>query len=390
MKTFFDWFLEHLGMFRQMDMMWSYVSQLPDGTTVDMEVLFRALDKPQDVKKLLSLELTGAWVNEAREVPRQVVDMLGGRVGRFPSMRQGGATWFGIFMDTNPPDTDHWWYVSFEEERPEGWRIFKQPSGLSPEAENIDNLPKDYYVNMLPGKDQEWIDVYVHGKYGFLSDGKPVYPEYNDSIHSTLDDIEPNFEITVGIDFGLTPAAVFIQQAPSGQVQIIDELVTTDMGAMNFGRLLKQKLVKDYGHCTRIDIYGDPAGDQRAQTDETTPFQVLWNQGIEAFPCHTNDFTIRRESVADFMGRLAFNGQPAFIIGSKAPMTRKAHAGGYKYKRVQVSGEQRFQDKPDKGRYSHPAEALQYAMLGKFGGDNVIGGYGKQQIDYSVTNKMIV
>ena len=30
----------------------------------------------QDIKKLLSLELTGAWINEAREVPRSLINGL--------------------------------------------------------------------------------------------------------------------------------------------------------------------------------------------------------------------------------------------------------------------------------------------------------------------------
>ncbi len=51
---------------------------------VDMEVLFRALDRPDDAKKVLSLELTGAWVNEAREVPKGIIDALGDRTGRYP------------------------------------------------------------------------------------------------------------------------------------------------------------------------------------------------------------------------------------------------------------------------------------------------------------------
>ena len=35
---------------------------------IDMEVLFLALDQPKDVRKLLSLELTGAFVNESKRV----------------------------------------------------------------------------------------------------------------------------------------------------------------------------------------------------------------------------------------------------------------------------------------------------------------------------------
>ena len=79
---------------------------------MDIKVLFVALDGPQDISKLLSMELklTGAWVNEAREVPKPVIDGLTGRRGRYPSMAMGGTGWSGIIADTNPPDSDHWWY----------------------------------------------------------------------------------------------------------------------------------------------------------------------------------------------------------------------------------------------------------------------------------------
>jgi hypothetical protein len=83
---------------------------------VDCEVIFLALDQPKDVRKLLSLELTGAWVNEARELPKAVIDGLTHRVGRYPTKRDGGATWHGIWMDTNPMDDDHWFHKLAEKE----------------------------------------------------------------------------------------------------------------------------------------------------------------------------------------------------------------------------------------------------------------------------------
>ncbi|MCH7527338.1 MAG: hypothetical protein IID39_07875, partial [Planctomycetes bacterium] len=70
---------------------------------IDCEVMFRALDRPDDVKKVLSLDLTGAWVNEAREVPKGIIDALTDRVGRYPSKRKGGPSWRGLIMDTNAP-----------------------------------------------------------------------------------------------------------------------------------------------------------------------------------------------------------------------------------------------------------------------------------------------
>lgn len=421
MQTWFDWFPKKIGHYRAMDMKWTLNKVLDDGTQLHLEVLFRALDRPDDIKKLLSLELTGGWINEAREIPKQVLDMLQGRVGRYPAFKEFDdipeeiidevydlmetgivfselperikqhLPWIGILMDTNPPDSDHWWYTMFEDDCPKGFSLYHQPSATRGEGENLRNLIPGYYNNIVQGKDQEWINVYVHGQYGFIIDGKPVWPEYKDDIHHTLNELPlaGNGTIFVGIDFGLTPAAAIGQLVTSGQMQIIDELVTEDMGAVNFGKLLKEKLNREYCGC-QVEIYADPKGEDRAQTDEVTPFQILWNQGIEAWPTYTNDFTIRREAVADYMQRLDFRGQPAFILGPKAKMLRKACSGGYKYKRMQVSGVERYQDKPDKGRYSHVGDALQYLMLGAVGGDRVIGGYGTQKIDQSESRRGIV
>jgi len=394
MQTWWDWFDKDDmgGKYEAGNLKHNLIFTMDDDTTVKCEIMFRALDRPDDIKKLLSLELTGGWINEVREIPKAVMDMLIGRLGRYPSKREGGASWWGLIMDTNPPDFDHWYYSLFEKDTPEDYAIFKQPSGLAPNAENIDNLPTGYYQKMQSGKTQEWINVYVHGLYGFISDGKPCYPEYNDDIHSTNIDYvpAPNDTIYIGIDFGLTPAAAIGVITATGQVKLIDEFVTFDMGAMNFGKFLKQKLDHDFP-TQDIEIYGDPAGDQRAQTDEVTPFMVLQNQGLSAVPTYTNDPIIRREVVADYLQRLDFSGHPAFIICPKATMTRKAFAGGYKYKRVQVTGEQRFMDKPDKNKYSHISDAVQYLFLGAVGGGRVIGGFGNSKpLDYSRIERSIL
>lgn len=386
MQTFFDWIPKEIGHYSAMNMKFTINKKLPDNTILYIEFLFRALDKPNDVKKLLSLEMTGMWINEAREIPKQILDMGIGRLGRYPNKNDGGCTWYGMILDTNPPDSDHWYYKLFEEDLPSNHSIFHQPSGKSPEAENIDNLPTKYYDNMQAGKDQEWINVYVHGLYGFVSDGKPVYPEYHDDTHGTSEDLYQELitntslskltkpTIYIGIDFGLTPAASFAYVTPAGSVHLIDELVTFDMGAVTFSKLLNEKINTHYKGFP-LEIYGDPAGDQRAQTDEITPFQILSNNGINATPTYTNDPIIRREAVACKLTSLDFTGKPSLLIGSRANMTRKAFSGGYKYRRMQVSGEAKFMDVPDKNKYSHISDAVQYLFLGAFGGNEVVGGF---------------
>lgn len=171
-KTFEQWIPGQLGKWHEQDFTFTLDKPLADGTRMHCEVLFRALDRPEHVKKLLSLELTGAYINEARQVPKAILDVLTTRVGRYPSAIQGGCSWSGIWMDTNPWAVQHWGYRLFSKEKPPEHELFEQPDALGPNAENLENLTKDketgrliYYERLCYGKDQAWIDEYVRSKY---------------------------------------------------------------------------------------------------------------------------------------------------------------------------------------------------------------------------------
>jgi len=340
---------------------------------IDWEVLFLALDQPKDVAKLLSLELSDAWVNEAREVPKAIIDGLTGRVGRFPPVRDGGCTSPQILMDTNPPDEDHWWYRSAEEDRPEEWSFHAQPSGRSPQAENLANLPDRYYERAMGGKSEEWIKVYVDGEYGFVMDGKVVYPEFVDSMHVREFTMDRRGGVYLGLDFGLTPAAAIGQRLASGR-WVIDREITTDrMGVIRFAGEIKRVLSEHYPEWRVHAITGDPAGNQGQAGDEEerTVFDILAAHGVQAVPAITNDFSVRRESVAKLLSALV-DGTPGLLIHPRCRTLRKAMAGKYQFARIQVAGDERYQDKPLKNEYSHVAEALQYLALGGGEGRSVV------------------
>jgi hypothetical protein len=381
-KTWLDWWPQEIfGPFNFHSMLHRVYYE-----DVEAEVLFRALDRPKDVAKLLSMEVTGAWVNEAREIPKAVIDTLTDRVGQYPAKKDGGATWYGVMMDTNPPDDDHWWYelseVTPPEERP-NWEFYKQPGGLiereerfyaNEHAENINNLNEghDYYLTRLAGKGKDYVRVYYCAQYGFVKEGKPVHPDYVDSVHCAKEIIIPNkrYIVYVGLDFGLTPAAVFGQRYPNGRWVWIDELVTDNMGASKFGKELNRKIQREYKDF-KFEFYGDPAGDDRVQTDEQTVYQILSKHHIDASPVWTNDTTIRREAVAEPLRRL-MDGKPGLMISPKCKITRKGLAGGFCYKRLQVAGAERYHENPDKNRYSHPVEAGEYMMIGAGEGYSVV------------------
>ena len=328
----------------------------------EFEILFRALDKPEHVANLLSLEVTGAWVNEAREVPWAIIDAIQGRIEQYPPKAHGGVTWGGLWMDTNPPDVDSDWHRFFEETKHPEWfaKIFKQPSGLSEKAENLNNLPnRDYYKLLAQGKKPEWIKVYVHGEYGFVVDGKPVYPEYSDQVH--LKAVEPmaGVPVTRSFDFGLTPACAFSQLLPDGRFLVFDEMVSRNMGFDMFLDDVLDHCKRSFRGDVKFDDCGDPAGGQRAQTDKRSCYDIAAAKGVEIEPSE-QDPGLRMESVRKPL-RTLVNGEPQFILHPRCKVIRKGFLGGYNLRRVQVAGPERYASKADKGPFSHIMNAVEYA-----------------------------
>lgn len=352
--------------------------RLPDDTIVQAEMIFLALDREDAVRRLRGYQITGGWVNETKELVKAILDMLDLRHGRYPSMADGGVkpTWHGIIGDTNSWDEDHYLWSLANESVPDGWRFFHQPGGVfrdpntnqwvpNPDAENLRNLPDGYYTRGLAGKSEDWIAVNLANEYGFTIDGKPVHPEYVDSLHCTREPIpfDPKLPIVLGVDYGRTPAAAIAQHIPQwGRTVVVDEFVTHDMSQAVFGPELKRYLAQHYPQS--VKGWGDPAGDSKGQATNDTPRQVLNAAGVPVQPASTNEPVLRRAAVANPLRRVCADGKPALLISPKAKMIRKGLAGGFCFRRLKVAGSERYTDEPDKNQYSHPVEALEYLMLG--------------------------
>jgi hypothetical protein len=346
---------------------------------IEADVWFFSLDHPDDVERLLSLELTGAYVNECKAIHQAIISTLDDRVGQYPPAKDEGCTWSGWWADTNPPDDDNWVYQLAEVERPPQWAFFRQPGGLvrdelgawmaNPLAENVQNLNNGaaYYVDNMPGKSEEHIRVMYGGEYGYLQEGRPVIHEYSDILHCAKQALPftPGITIHVGLDFGLTPAAMLMQHMPTGQWRWIEEIVTERMGVQRLARnLLKPRLQQLADEGYEFVVTGDPAGDAMAQTDENTCFRILRAEGVDARPAHTNDFTIRREVLGSACSRL-IDGEPGFLISPTCRTARRGLAKAYCFRKIEISGHaQRYQEKPDKVMESHVIESGQYGMMG--------------------------
>lgn len=359
-KTWLDWFPDGVCG-RLMRTTKTYFLEIGD---IRCEVMFRALDDADDVANLNSLELTGAWFNECRDIAPEIVDAMSKRIGRYPSKKDGGATWHGMWADTNPPVIDTWWYHQMEHLDPSdgvspndnGWDVFKQPSGRSPDAENIENLPEGYYNTQ--GRSDEYIRTFIDGLYGHSLAGTPVYkyfkPDYHISKHSLVavkGSIRP---IIVGMDLGLTPAAVIGQLDPRGRMLIMAEAVGFDMGVQRFIRTKLKPLLSERFPGAKIQIVCDPAGKARQQGDERSTVNIIEAEGFSVIPANTNAVAARLNAVDDYLMRNA-DGDAAFLLDPSCTSLKAAMMGGY-----------RFHPKTgniEKNNHSHVAEALQYLAL---------------------------
>ena len=359
-KTFHDWFPPGVcGNYMRTTK--TYYLKVGD---VECEIMFRALDDSDDVANLNSLELTFAWFNECRDINPDIVDAMSKRIGRFPSAKDGGPTWFGMWGDTNPPTMDTWWYYQMEHldstdgvsPNDNGWAVFKQPSGRSQDAENIENLPEGYYDTQ--GRSDEYIRVYIDGEYGLSTAGQPVYKYFRPDYHMAEQTLQPIINgvrpIIIGMDLGLTPAAVIGQQDPRGRILILDEAVSFDMGIQRFVRTVLKPLITERFSAAPILVISDPAGVQRAQTDERSAVDIIKAEGFRVMPAKTNNVSARLSAVDDFLMRQV-DGDSAFLVDPRCTRLKAAMMGGYRFHKKNGNIE--------KNKHSHVAEALQYLML---------------------------
>jgi len=387
LQTWLTWFGDLGDVYKRQKPLLTYEHRFNDGHgIIELELIFIALDRPDDVRKIKSLELTGVYLNELSELPQNVLSHFKGRVnGRFPSKSFCAEPyWSGIIADTNPPDEDHWIFRDFELNKTPSYTVFHQPSGLitndsgdfikdkdgnyiqNPDADNAKHLSSDYYPKLAEKQSEGFIKVYCGGKYGLVESGKRVYSEFNYDLHSVakIEAIQGD-PLYLGWDFGLTPACVIIQISARGQVRALKEYVAEDIGIRTFAKnIVLPRLAIDFPYNKIGTSEGDPSGAKGDEImEELSCIGELNSLGISTNAATTNDPDVRINSVRYFLN-LMIDGQPAFLISREGcPILVKGFMSGYHFKRMQIGGDERYQDKPNKNKYSHPHDALQYALM---------------------------
>lgn len=387
-KTWLDWFPED----QYGKMRWdSPITHNLHFNDVSLEVIFLALDSETDIKKLMSFEFTGIYINELQYIHPKIFEKCRQRVNRYPSVNSGARiTWTGVIADTNPPSTRHWIYNLFEKDKPEGFNLFKYSPALIKVNEPPKDLPfrrttddviyintdtdykriqndQNYWLNLVSGSTSEEVEVNYCGNYGVITSGRPVHPEYKDRFHFANKELSaiPNFELGLGFDFGLTPACAIVQLSPLGQFRILDELYSERMDLHDLVKnVVLPHLNRKYPWWKEYYISRhDPAGQTGSQNDSVTCQDIMRKLGIISMPAaKTNACVARREGLKYHLRRLA-NGEAALTVSNTCPQIREGLMGHFQYPKIKANEDtmaDRYHDTPLKNMHSHICEALEY------------------------------
>jgi hypothetical protein len=355
----------------------------PSTRTVAIEVgdiksewLLLPLETPDDQKRLLSLQLSAVFINEAREIPWDLLQQAFSRTGRYPSGKSGGVECSHRFIicDSNLGVEGSPMHEFLEHTKSPRTLYLHQPSALSEQADWLRFLPEGYYHDAMIGASEQWTRQHVYSEWGLDLSGEPVYGNsFSRNWHVSPTHLQsfPDRPLVLGVDPGLNPAVLVAQLSPIGQLRVLREFHAPNLLFRDFlNRFVIPELQTFYPLHNMLWII-DPAGGSRTALTPDTAIGILKSYGFNVFMAYTNDLPPRLRAVerwllqASIGGMNGNAGQPALLLDPRCQALVKGFEGHYRYIR-DSKGE--LNPKPEK---KHPIsdihDCLQYVCIGLSG-----------------------
>jgi len=344
------------------------------------------LDTPQNIQRLLSLELTMAWISEFREISPEIVRNVYSRCGRYPSKLNGGCKFYGVIMETNSFAEDSAWNDELEVNLPSNWDYFVQPPGITityhPDdtaeldpiiettGENCDNLPETYYADQIEsngGIDSNWVRQYICNEIAPSVAGEAVFREnFTHSFHVSQTRIQPinTLPLCLGMDTGRNPACVITQADPRGKILVLGESFGANMGMETFlTTILKPLLHTERYRGLPLYCVLDPQARAKGEIGEESVQMAMKRLGFTAVLASTNLIPPRLRAVDGWLQRQVGGGPALEFDPVNCPTLVLAMGSRYRFKRKKDGTIEDI--KPEKLHpWSDIADSLQYALLG--------------------------
>jgi hypothetical protein len=351
---------------------------LPDGSIIDCVFLFMALDDEKSLSYLPSLEITGAWISEATEITRiETFEEVQARCGRYMADEQP-FSWKGMIMEYNPPSKRSFLYRRFEVERPNGWKLFRQPPALialpdskdptaymfepNPKAENVKGVGGySYWLDLVKGNERNkaYIDQKISGFYANRKARKPVHPLFTPHHHVRSGLVrDPGRMLIIGLDFGLSPAIAVTQY--DGGIRVLAELVPQDVSLETLIRDHFIPMMRDQFSRFQYMVVCDPTGANRSSLDKRDSISVVRSYNIPVVAAYSNAVSTRLGAVDEYLLRL-----DGLQVDDLCETTVEAFSGGYRFPDKSEGHSNPIKNHP----FSDIMDSIQYAALYyKYGG----------------------
>lgn len=305
-----------------------------------------------------SYEFNGGFIDEADEVEEHFVQQLKGRLRYKPTADYPDENYF-VLLAFNPPSVSHWLYTACTGLDAEGnelptkkWLKLYKPQP----TENVRNLPVGYYDLMAAGLPEDLKQRLVDGVWGSTFPGEPVLKQFKRGTH-----VRSRLQYGGGtlyrfMDFGYRkPACLWAQIAKDGRLEILRELLGTDLEGTKFAEMILQQTAEHFPTAKTFSDHGDPAV---AQIKDTGQMLAILNRAGILVRYQKTPFDLSLNILRKRFETL-IAGQPAILIDERCRVLIDGLAGGYFFKDDGIT--------PMKGFFDHLVDALRYGVYNIFG-----------------------
>jgi hypothetical protein len=341
---------------------------------IEMRKDFLAFGEDANPEDVRGLEFTDIELGEIDTLPQELLPALSRAVGREPPMeiiRRTGR----IFGDMNAPDVLNWTYPMFYEKPPPVVKLFRQPGGMDPNAENLEahGNSRAYYENIIAtNTDNPWyVRRMVHAIPGITRATDLVYDRFDEAMVSpTTIPVLKQLPVLVGIDGGLTPAAAYAQELSNGQFRVLAEIAIGRGGMDELGDAMLALEAWRFPDCDFRDVC-DPAmlagEDKDAETREEQQVskgsdrQRLSDKlGRQVEPAKSNDVSRRHDAVREKIKLNCGPGQPGYLLDPSCHGLIRGKRQTYQFRKRRGTNDlSSVQPSFD----THVADAEQYAAM---------------------------